>query len=196
MRSVMGRLFAGREYEFRISSAVNLPSSGAGDVNSVITNITLASQTDFSALSSVFSEFFVNRFELRYMPVSRYNYPLTGVTATSVANIPIGVAALQHSQPAYTSLSEMANNDTCELYSTGDPWRKSWINVENRATNTVVSPGTSTSTPTQSWCMVGDAANYQGQIQFLSNGHPPPVTVSSTLGVIVVDWLVSFRVRL
>jgi hypothetical protein len=194
MAKMMSRLFAGKEYEFRISSAVNLPASGAGLVSSVITNITLSSQADFSALSSVFSEFFVTKFHLRYQPVSRYNYPLTGVTATSVANVPIGVAALQHTQPAYTSLSELTNNNGYQLYSTGDPWQFEWVNDERKSSDVVPTPLTTVAT--QAWCMVQNAANYQGQVQFQSNAVPPPVTPSAVLGVIAVDWIVSFRVRL
>jgi hypothetical protein len=193
LKETMSRLFADKIYEFRISSAVDMSSSGAGLVNSVITNITLSSQTDFSALSSVFSEYFVKRFALRWEPVSQYNYPLTGVVATSVANLPLGVASLQHTQPAYTSLAEMANNLDFALHNTGRPFSHVWKNSERIDERIVTTPLTTVAT--QAWCMVGNAANYQGQVQFLTQ-TTAPLPHTEVLGTFVVDWDVAFRVRL
>lgn len=191
MRDSFRSLFGDRHYRFRISTALNMSSSGAGAVNSTISNSVLVSNPDFVSLATVFNEYFVCSFHLKWMPVSRYQYPLTGVTATSVANLPLGKADLQHGQAAYSSLSTMTENFAFGYHSTGDPFSDNWINTE-KSTEQVVA---SLTAPTQSWCNVNNASNYQGTLQFLSQSAPPALPISQVLGTFAVHWDIIFRVR-
>jgi len=169
-----------------------MSSSGAGIVNSTISNSVLTSQADFVSLSSVFNEFFVVKFMVRWIPVSRYQYPLGGSSTLSVANVPIGKADLQHGQAAYSSMSLLADNFAVGYHSTGDPFTEHWVNTEKHDTETVVS---SLTAPTQSWCTTNNVSNYQGTLQFLSQSAPPALPFSQVLGTFMVHWDVLFRVR-
>lgn len=192
LRDSFRTLFGDKHYKFRLSTALNMSSSGTGIVNSVISNSVLASQADFVSLSSVFNEFFVVQFMVRWMPVSRYQYPLGGTSTLSIANLPIGKADLQHGQNAYTSLSAMADNFAVGYHSTGDPFTERWINVEDPNKETTI---TSLTAPTQSWCTQNNVSNYQGTLQFLSQAAPPALPISQVLGTFMVHWDVLFRCR-
>jgi len=136
LRTSLSRLFAGKQYRFRITTALNMASSGTGIVNSVIANNAMQSTGDFSALSGVFSEFFIKTMSVKWQPVSRYNYPLSGALGTNVSSLPIGVADLQHAQAAYTSMTAATENWRYEHMNTSDPFTFVWTNVE-RPTSTV-----------------------------------------------------------
>lgn len=192
LRNNLRSLFGDRHYEFRLSTALNMSSSGAGIVNSTISNSVLVSQADFVSLSSVFNEYFVKKFTVHWMPVSRYQYPLGGTSSVSVANLPIGKADLQHGQAAYTNLAAMSDNFRVGYHSTGDPFTETWVNTEKISQETVV---TTLTAPTQSWCTTNNASNYQGTLQFLSQSAPPALPFSQVLGVFLVHFDVVFRVR-
>jgi len=191
LRDTFRNLFGDKHYAFRLSIALNMSSSGAGIVNSTISNSVLTSQADFVSLSAVFNEFFVKSFEVSWMPNSRYQYPLGGTSTLSVANLPIGKASLQHGQAAYSSLSAMSDNFAVGYHSTGDPFKEYWINTESVNDPTVAS----LTAPTQSWCTVNNVSNYQGTFQFLSQSAPPALPFSQVLGTFMCHWYVLFRVR-
>jgi hypothetical protein len=191
LRDSLRGLFTDKSYTFRLSTALNMSSSGAGIINSTISNSVLVSNADFVALATVFNEFFVERFEVKWQPVSRYNYPLTGVPATSVSSLPIGKGDLQHGQAAYSNLSDMASNFAVRYHNTADPFHDVWINTE-KPTEQVVA---SLTAPTQSWCTVNNASNYQGTLQYISQSAPPGLVVSSVIGTFMAHWDVHFRVR-
>lgn len=192
--SALRSMFTDRHYRFRLSTALNMSSSGAGIVNSIISNSVLVSQVDFVALSGVFNEYFIKSFHIKWIPVGRYQYPLTGggTPITAVANLPIALADLQHGQAAYSAMSLMSDNFRVGYHSTGDPFTYTWFNTENESKESVVS---SLSAPTQSWCPVNNASNYQGTIQILSQSAPPGLPTSQVLGTFMVHWDVIFRVR-
>jgi len=192
MMDVMRSLFRDKHYEFRLSTALNMSSSAGGIINSTISNSVLTSQVDFVALSTVFNEFFIRKFVVKWEPNSMYNYPLTGVAATSVSSLPIGKADLQHGQAAYTSLSLMSDNFRFGYHNTGRPFTDEWVNTEKISTETVV---TTLTAPTQSWCTVNNVANYQGTLQFLSQAAPPGLAASQVIGTFIVHWDCVFRVR-
>jgi len=192
LRDTFRNLFGDKHYKFRLSIALNMSSSGAGIVNSTISNSVLTSQADFVSLSAVFNEFFVDKFMVRWIPVSRYQYPLSGTSTLSIANLPLGKADLQHGQAAYTSLTAMSDNFAVGYYSTGDPFTEHWVNTEKSNTETVVS---SLTAPTQSWCTVNNVANYQGTLQFLTQSAPPALPFSQVLGTFMVHFDVLFRCR-
>lgn len=191
MRDTFRTLFGDKHYRFRLSTALNMSSNGAGIVNSTINNAVLNSQADFISLSTVFNEFFIKAFEVHWMPNSRYQYPLGGTSTISIANLPIGVADLQHGAAAYTSLGAMADNFALGYHSTGDPFKQQWINTEKVSDTTVAE----ISGVTQSWCTTNNAGNYQGTLQILSQSSPPALPFSQVLGTFMVHWDVLFRVR-
>ena len=192
MVDTMRTFFTDKHYRFRISTALNMSSSGAGAVNSTISCSTLTSNTIFVALSSVFNECFVERFDVHWEPVSEYNFPLTGLPdGKTVSSLAIGVASLQHGQTAYTSLSTLTNNFAFRYHNTGRSFSNSWINVEDSSIPTVAT----TSAATQAWTAVGNIANYLGSLQFMSQAAPPGLPVSSVLGTFAVHWSVLFRVK-
>jgi len=191
LRNTLRGLFGDKHYHFRISTALNMSSSGAGIVNSTISNTAITSNADFVALSGVFNEFFIRGFYVHWMPVSRYQYPLGGTSTLSVANLPIGKADLQHAQAAYSSLSALSENFAVGYHSTGDPFSDKWINTEKSTIPSVVAYASAT----QSWSTVGNVSNYQGSLQFLSQSSPPALPFSQVLGTFMVHWDVIFRVR-
>jgi hypothetical protein len=191
-RDTFRNLFGDKHYKFRLSTALNMSSSGAGIVNSTISNSVLTSQADFVSLSTVFNEFFVVQFEVKWMPNSRYQYPLGGTSTLSIANLPIGKADLQHGQAAYSSLSAMSDNFAVGYHSTGDPFTEKWVNTEKHNIETTV---VSLTAPTQSWCTVNNVSNYQGTLQFLSQSAPPALPFSQVLGTFMCHWDVLFRCR-
>jgi len=190
LTNVMRGLFRDKIYGFRLSTALNMSSSSSGIVNSVINVDVVRSSPDFSAISSIFQEFFVKKVEAKWIPNSRYQYPLSGTSTLSIANLPIGCAQLQHYAAAYTSLGALANNYDAKYHSTGDPFTYSWVNVEKSSEGTL--PVTSV---TQSWCDTGGSQTYGGSVQFLSQSAPPALPFSQVLGTFMVHWDLLFRVR-
>lgn len=191
LRNSLRSFFTDRHYRFRISTALNMSSSGAGAVNSTISVSALQFSGDFISLSTVFNEFFVVQMSNKWQPVSRYQYPLGGTSTLSVANLPIGIASLQHGATAYTSLAVMADNYALAFHGTGDPFSYDWVNTERHSETTV----SEQSGNTQSWCTTGNVANYQGQIQIISQSTPPALPFSQVLGTFITSWDVIFRVR-
>jgi len=189
--SALRSMFGNKHYEFRLSTALNMSSSGAGIVNSTLSNSVLVSQVDFVALAGVFNEFFIKGFTAYWQPVSQYQYPLGGTSTLSVANLPLGCADLQHGQAAYSSLTAMSDNFRFTWHNTGRPFVVTWVNTE-KVSETVVA---SLTAPTQSWCTVNNASNYQGTLQFLTQSAPPALPFSQVLGTFIVHFDVLFRVR-
>lgn len=191
LRGSLRSLFGDKHYKFRLSTVLNMSSSGAGIVNSTIAVSALQFVSDFVSLSTVFNEFFVVSMCNKWEPVSRYQYPLGGSSILSVSSLPLGLASLQHGATAYTSLAGMADNYDFDLQSTGDPFRYDWHNTE-KAGSTIVAEQSGN---TQSWCTTGNVANYQGQIQALTQSSPPALPFSQVLGTFFTVWEVIFRIR-
>jgi hypothetical protein len=124
--------------------------------------------------------------------VSRYNYPLTGVTATSVSSLPVGTASLFHQQASYSSLAQMSNAVTFGYHNTADPFVHTWNNNERPMSGVVVAYAAS---QTQGWALSTGPAVYQGNIQILTQSAPPALPVSQVIGVFKVMYHVLFRNR-
>jgi hypothetical protein len=179
------------QWEFKLSSAVTMSSSGTGIVNSTLGANTVTSVTEFTSFGAIFDEYFVRGFTAHWMPVARYQGPLTWVPGTNLNSMPIGCATLQHSASAYTALGQMGSNSRFAYHSTGDPFTYSWRNVESpTSVNLDITSGN-----TQSWALTNGSVNYTGFVQFLSNSAPPALPVSTVLGTFVVVFDVLFRCR-
>jgi len=188
---VLMQMFKQHVYSFALTTALNMSSSGAGAVNSVVTvGSVLSGLTEFAALSGVFNEFFVRRMRLRWQPVGRYNGPLGFVAATTVSSLPIILASLQHGAPSYTSLTSATENYRAAFANTSDPFEYDWKNVENPSTETL-----SATTSQQTWYPVALAAGYGGQVQIISQSAPPGLPVSAVLGTYAVEYDILFRIR-
>lgn len=194
LTSLYKSMFRGGVYPFRLSTALNMSSSGAGAINSVINIDAVRSSTDFSALSGIFEEFFVVKCHVDYQPVSRYQYPLGGTSTLSVANLPIGVASLQHAAVAYTSASALLNNYAAAWHSTGDPFSFTWKNVESPNTYGIKETD---SKNTQGWCDMGTGGGqaYTGQIQIISQSTPPALPFSQVVGTFATHFYLLCRIR-
>jgi len=184
-------------YRITLGTALDMSSNGIGIVNSAIFVSGLASVPEFTSLSAIFDQFFVHGLRVEWRPVARYQGPVSWTPSPTVAinNRPIGVASLQHSQAAYTSLTNMTNNFKFEYHSTGDPFTYTWMNIEDASQRTVVSV-TGQTLPFQSWGPTANVANVTGGIQFLSQSAPPALPTSQVLGTFAVHYDISFRVRL
>jgi len=191
VQSVVMNLFKGRQYRFNLSTCFNMSSSGTGIINSAINVAALASNPSFTALSGVFSEFFVTRMDVHWQPVSRYNGPIGTAIATTASSLPIGLASLQHGIAAYTSLSNMTENQHYAYSNTSDPFSYSWINVESPSSTVL----TNSSGVSQGWELTGNASSYSGTIQILSQPAPPGLPPSAVLGTFTTFYDVLFRVR-
>jgi hypothetical protein len=193
MQNAFRSMFGTKVYPFRLSTALNMSSSGAGIVNSTINMSVVQSSTDFSSFATIFQEFFIVKCTVNWQPVSRYNYPLTAVvtpTPTSVSSLPFVCAQLQHAATVYTSMSSALNNYDAKYHSTGDPFTYHWVNVE-----TPDSKVETTTSGTQSWCDTSSGQLYTGAIQFLSQSAPPGLPTSQVLGTFATHFDVLFRVR-
>jgi hypothetical protein len=191
----LARSVAGSKiYRIPVGTNLAINANGSGFINAVIATATVAATSDFTTFAGIFDQFFVVSMTAHYTPVSRYNYPLTGVTATSVSSLPLQVTSLQHASAAYSTTSTMANHDGVVMHNTADPFVHKWINVEKPCV--MVAP-TSSGLATQNWCETAatPAALYTGQIQFLTDQSTPPLQVSARIGSFLVRYDVLWRVR-
>jgi len=193
--TTMRGLFGDRPYRVRLNTAFTMGSSGSGLVNSILYNSGLGSMSQFTALASVFDEFYVGRVDVRWCPASKYAAPIgfVNTTLTTASNVPLGVAKIQHSQASYSTLGAMTNNATFQYVNTGEEFSCSWLNADP-ITSTVVAM-TGQSNPFQGWGPCANVAYVSGGIQFLSN-TVPALPISAILGSFVTSYEVHFRLRL
>jgi len=185
-----------KEYSFRISTNLAMSSSGAGSVNSVITNVVLGAISQFSALSGVFSEYFIEGFHVRWEPVSMYGAPLGFLPATTLASVPLVCAALQHLEPPYSTPDAMLNHSSAQFHNTGRPFSFHWKNVEKSSTPTVYGTEDGSSASYQGWQLTSLTNNYSGQCQFMAASSGIPLPASQVLGSFAIDYDVKFRIRI
>lgn len=190
LRMASRHLFGERVYRFRLSTALSMSSNGAGIVNAVINTASVGSLGDFTALSGIFNEFFVVRFDVKWEPASMYNGPVGYSPATTVSSLPLGCAQLQHAAATYSTLGAMTESYDFRYENTGRPFTYAWVNVEDINTKTVPE----TSGPSQSWAPVAYASTYNGSLQFLTAALPT-LPVSANLGTFAVHYEVAFRLR-
>jgi hypothetical protein len=180
-------------YRARLATVLNMSSSGGGIVNSTLATSTLGSVTEFASFQAIFNEFFLQHMRVKWQPNSLYNGPMTYLPATTVASLPIGITDLQHSQNAYSSLTNMSDSPGIQFANTGKEFVHIWKNIENHNDVSLpYVPGTST---VQGWAQVSNASLYSGMLQIISQAAPPGLPVSSVLGTFLVEYDVYFRNR-
>lgn len=194
LRNVMRNIVGQKVFRTTVRTILTATANGSGILNATISNSTLAGVSDFISLSGVFQEAFVSTMTIRWMPVSRYQYPLTGSSTLSVASLPLGCSDLQHSTPVYSNLADMSQNYAFVLNSTGDPFSFRWRNTEDPRSGVVVTDS-STANPSQSWVGTNNFSVYLGIIQLLTQSAPPSLPFSNKLADIEVSWDLFFRCR-
>jgi len=194
MRNIVRAQLGTAIYGFRINTAFTMGSSGGGVVNSAAFSSGIASVTEFSSFSAIFDEFYIGAVNYHWMPASRYLGPIgfVATTYTTASNVPLGVADLQHSQAAYSTIVAMTNNFRYMHTTTGDPFTYLWKNTEPM-TSTVVDV-TGQTVPFQGWGPCSNVAYCTGGVQFLSN-TTPTLPSSQILGTFHVTYQVYFRIR-
>lgn len=190
LQNAARRLFGDRRYPFRLSTVLNMSSSGAGIVNAVINTSTCASLADFTALSGVFNEFFITRMDCIWEPASMYNGPVGYLPASTVTSLPLGAAQLQHFAATYSTVGAMSENYDFVYHNTGRPFTYSWKNVEKSNVDTVPE----TAGAGQGWQPVIYGSSYSGSIQFLTTVLPT-LPASAVLGTFFVSYDCIFRLR-
>jgi len=195
LKNAFSGLFGNKQYHFRISTSVLMSSSGAGSLNAVVTNITLGAIAQFSALSGVFSEYFIQGFHVHWEPVSQYGAPLAFLPATTLANVPLYMVGLQHQEPPYSSPDQMANHSSIAVHNTGRPFDYSWRNIEKSNVDTVYGTEDGGSASYQGWQNVANTNNYSGQMQFMAASGGVPLPASQVLGSFVVHYDTIWRIR-
>jgi len=190
--TLLKSVLAGKEMQFRIATVLDMSSTGTGAINSTISCNTITSNAEFTALSLLFEEFFINKLTVRWQPVSRYNGPVGFAPLTNIGSRPMVCACLQHQQSAYTNMSGASNNYQARIQNSGDPFTYTWVNVEKKSSTVAVEA----TGPIQSWAGFGRIPDYTGTIQFISQSAPPALPTTQVLGTFMVDWDISVRVRL
>jgi hypothetical protein len=194
MRSLLG---ASKRYSFKLATALTMSSTGSGLINSSVSAATATTVAEFSPLSSLFNEFFIVDFTLKWMPA----FMNTGILGAAVAsantlNLPIGVASYHHNAVLPTSLSGLTTNPTFRYFNSGVPFSFTWRNVESPDSDVVVVSNPTSTTPSQGWCLTASdpAESYTGQALILSNSSPS-MSVGTVLGSFVYTATVLFRTR-
>jgi hypothetical protein len=185
-------------FRARLGYVGALTTSSVGVLNAAVNVSTLATISEFASYATLFDEFFVHNFLVRYEPNNQFFGPCNVDPAAflSWSTTLIIAAPLYHGSGTYTAASDMVNNIGHRVLNTGRPWTMKWINNESPTSGVMVSASTSSVSPTQGWCLTNSASagNYTGLLQFRTS-LPLPFTSAKTLGQTVIVFDVSFRAR-
>lgn len=186
----------GKVYRIPVAVALNIATNGSGLINSTVSisgNMVVLAR--FSALASIFDEFFVKSFKSKYIPYNRYQIT-PGTTGSNRTSVPLHSVSLQHDATVYSSPSDCISNPTWHGSDTVSDYTHVWKNVESHTTGVAVSPDQATPSFTQSWCLTAsaNASKYTGQIQYL--GPAGTAMVAGTqFGTLSVLFDVLWRCR-
>jgi hypothetical protein len=174
-----------------------MSSTGGGIINSSVAANVCTGAAEFSPLSMLFNEFFIQDFELEWIPAFMNTGILgTAVVSSQTLNLPIGVASYHHGAILPTSLAGLTTNPTFRYFNSGMPFKYTWKNVEDPNSEVVVAVDASSTTPSQGWCLTASspAEQYSGVVLILSNSSPT-MSTGTTLGSFVYRANVLFRTR-
>jgi hypothetical protein len=196
LRGMFSGLMGDKAYRARLGANLVMTSTGGGVVSAAILCSGISSNAQFILMSGVFDEFFLHAVHIQWIPSGRYTGPVgfNSSPVTSVGNLPLGVASLQHGAVSYTSIGAMTSNYHFAFHSTGDPFSYAWTNID--PVHSVVTQPAVTTAPFQGWGMCSQAAYLTGAIQFISGAAPPALPVSVGLGSFAVSYDISFRMRI
>lgn len=166
LKSIIGNMHLRTE----LGTVAVLTTSAAGLVNTVFANTGLAAVAEFPSFALLFEEFFIHSMTLHYQPLNQFQTQPLMSFALPATGLLVGVP-LFHGGSSYTTTADMCANGQLAVMHSGVPWTMKWKNNESPVGGIVVSPATSSSTPTQSWCLTAatPAALYQGRLQIRNN---------------------------
>jgi hypothetical protein len=187
-----------KEHRMVFGASYQVSSGSTGVTSAIIENAMLSALTEFQNVSTLFTEFFVNKFEVVYQPQSRYSkrFGSTG-SGADPNDVPLVIADLQHGQAVYASHTAACSAANLLITNTSDNWKFTWKNTESRKAGVVVSPGAATTALTQGWCLtsLSSSAQYTGALQILSPPALPNPTINFLYGTLVARWDVALRCR-
>lgn len=185
-----------KEMKIVMAASYQLSTGVSGTPNAIIGNDLMVALSEFTLLAGLFNEFFVQSFEVRYEPVSRYQKHDINWQSESV-DFPLHVVSLHHGQSTYPSHTTSSVNSWLTVCNSADPWRHTWRNVESRKAGVAQVASTSSVQPSQGWSLTTSivASEYTGQVQVIA---PSAFTgpTSFLLGTTTVRWEVYFRNRI
>jgi hypothetical protein len=195
LKGALRGMFSGKRYTMNIGYTPTISTNGSGIVNAVIACASIGTLTEWPAFQQLFDEFFIVSMHCRYMPVSRYQYPVASSPATLNTSFPMTSSSLFHGVGNYTNVAGAVNNPTTMWRSSSDPWTHRWINNENINSDVVVSSSTSSTAPTQGWCLTATSPsqNYSGTVQYLSGMGT--LVASTVIAQLAVTFVVVLRNR-
>lgn len=202
MRTMLRSMLASKNgkprlWSFSLATVVDNLTTASGSINySIAIGPVLSVIGEFSAFSGIFDEFFVKKMRMKYIPDSKYQYVPTTSPASSYTSQMICAVNLFHSSPQYTALAPAMNNATTRIHTTSDQFSHTWINNERYITGQGPT-NEGASTPTQAWCAMSliQAAQYQGNTQFIA-GTTTPMTTTTRFGQTQVIFDCLFRCRI
>jgi len=183
-------------------------TSAAGVLNATFTLAQLGSAGEWSAIDTLFDEFFVHGFDVHYDP---FNLAVTPVTAAATFTIATSAGAAAQNNTAncgaitaslfggvgaYTSAAAMTNNFTHQLVHTARTWDHKWTNqVRFNPRGVSLAPGASIGWA--GWTSIGAVSDISGlvQIRTVNDQALGDGAHSVTIGSYVQRWDVSFRSR-
>jgi hypothetical protein len=187
---------------------LNVMGSGSGGYT--MTNVSILAE--WSAINSLFDEFFIHACHLRFIPTNRHSANTTANTgAASAAGQPgfvntlgIAWAGYQHNQSlpsdSATNVATFLTSSLSKWANSGDPHSFAWRNDEKFMADGPVGDQ-STSGSTQSWCNVSASSKYGGQVACCCAEPTGASALIGTLyeaavmGHLVASFDLSFRVR-
>ena len=186
-----------KEFKMVFGASYQVSSGATGVTNQVIYNDLVSALSEFTNMGTLFTEFFINKFEVVYQPASKYQKDPT-FTVTSVNDVPLVIADLQHGQTPFSNHASACSSGNLLITNSADPWKFTWRNTEKKKAGVLPIATTSTSvSPTQGWCLTNtdNASLYTGGLQILSPAALPNANVNYLYGTVVVRWDISFRSR-
>jgi hypothetical protein len=175
-----------------------LTTSSSGVLNAAVNCSTVATTAEFASFSGIFDEFFIRSFTVKYEPNNQFLSPanIDPVVFQSWSSTLLVGAPLYHGAASYTSASAMVNNIDYKVLHSGRPWTTVWRNDENPNSGVLTATSTTSTTPTQGWCLTSGTASgfYTGLYQYRTS-LPLPFVASMTLGQTVITFDVLFRAR-
>jgi hypothetical protein len=180
-------------------------TSSGGLINNVYSMNGIGSTSEWTAIDSLFDEFFIHSAEFTYKPCNvlgdgvgfsasaSVTGGITTVADTNFVNLGLLMVSTFNGAPAYTSASALAANATLAVHSTGRSFKYTWRNNQRFDRR----GDAATLANWQGWALIANASNYGGQIYFRAINDDIVGTGSAivTLGHYLVRYDVSFRTR-
>lgn len=153
-------------YTTILHASFSAASSSGGVLNNVFGS-SPGSSTQWASLSGSFDEFRTLGFQVKYVPLDRYDLPV------SVGTVPIFIAVDRDANTPFASIGAATGYESCEMKMTSDPWTK-----KAGMSSVTEAQFTASSTPSSFYW-----------IKVYSQG----LAVSSSVGYFLVTYRVQFR---